>query len=59
MKNIRIPITCDIKRSVDNPNWGILMNSASTTVRYDAWVKLWDGFEYFEEIWWVVVDKKI
>lgn len=59
MKNIRIPITGDIKRSVDNPNWGILMNSASITVRYAVWVDLWDRLEFIEDIWRIVINNKI
>ena len=58
MENIRIPITGAIKRSVDSPNWGFLMNSASTTVRYAAWGDLWKRLEYVEDIWRTVTPKK-
>jgi hypothetical protein len=56
MKNIRIPITSAIKRSVDNPNWGILRNSINANARSAVWSDLWKGLESVEDICRIVIN---
>jgi hypothetical protein len=41
MVNIRLSVTSSIKKSVDNSNWGTLMGSVDTTIRFTVWHYCW------------------